>query len=299
LYKITKKQNLSKGIDRYYIEAPLVAKKAKAGQFVIIRINEEGERIPLTIAGCDRKDGTISLVSMGAGKTTAVLSELKEGDSILDVAGPLGNPTEIENFGKVVCVGGGVGIAPILPIAEELKKAGSYTISIIGAKSKDMLILKDEMKSVSDELHVCTDDGSEGFHGFVSGLLDQYLKENILKGASKNSKNNITNIARVIAIGPVLMMASVAKTTRPYNLDTIVSLNSIMVDGTGMCGACRVEVGGKTKFVCVDGPEFDGHKVDFDLLITRQNMYRSEEKKSLNLYKEKCKCITDKKDISK
>jgi ferredoxin--NADP+ reductase len=299
LYKITKKQNLSKVVDRYYIEAPLVAKKARAGQFVIIRINEEGERIPLTIAGCDRKDGTISLVSIGAGKTTAVLSELKEGDSILDVVGPLGNPTEIENFGKVICVGGGVGIAPILPIAEELKKAGSYTISIIGAKSKDMLILKDEVKSVSDELHVCTDDGSEGFHGFVSGLLDQYIKENILKGAPKDSRNNITNIARVIAIGPVLMMASVAKITRPYNLDTIVSLNSIMVDGTGMCGACRVEVDGKTKFVCVDGPEFDGHKVDFDLLITRQNMYRSEEKKSLNLYKEKCKCMTDKKDINK
>lgn len=299
MYKITKKQNLIKGIDRYYVEAPLVAKKARAGQFAIIRINEEGERIPLTIAGCDRKEGTISLVSMRVGKTTAVLSELKKGDSILDLVGPLGNPSEIENFGKVVCVGGGVGVAPILPITEELKKAGCYTISIIGAKNRDMLILKDEMKAASDELYVCTDDGSEGFHGFVSGLLDQYLRENILKGASKNSRSNITSISRVIAIGPALMMAAVAKVTKTCNLKTIVSLNSIMVDGTGMCGACRVEVDGKTKFACVDGPEFDGHKVDFDLLLARQNMYRSEEKKSLNLYKEKCKCMTDKKDISK
>jgi len=288
LYKIVKKQNLVKDIDRFYVEAPLVAKKARAGQFVVIRVHEDGERIPLTLADFDRKEGTVSLVSMRVGKTTALLSELEEGDSILDLVGPLGNPSEIEDFGKVICIGGGVGIAPVLPIAKELKKAGNHVISIIGAKNKDMLILADEMDAASSELHICTDDGSSGYSGFVSGFLEKYLKENIPSGKSKNSKENITGIARVISIGPALMMAAVARVTKPFHLKTIVSLNSIMVDGTGMCGACRVEVDGKTSFVCVDGPEFDAHSINFYLLLARQDIYCDHEGVCMDRYLEEC-----------
>jgi ferredoxin--NADP+ reductase len=284
LYKIIKKENLTENIDRFQIKAPLIAEKAKAGQFVIIRINEEGERIPLTLSDYDRKKGLISLVSMQAGKTTALLSSLKQGDTIKDVVGPLGNPSEIKNFGRVICVGGGVGIAPIFPIARELKKAGNYIISIIGAKSKNLLILKKSMERISDELHVCSDDGSIGYRGFVSGFLKQYLEEN----TGSKTDGNIT-VARVIAVGPALMMASVADVTRHFNIKTIVSLNSIMVDGTGMCGSCRVEVGGKTKFVCVDGPEFDAHEVNFDLLLSRQKVYYSHEKECMGIYEKQCK----------
>jgi len=284
LYKIIKKENLVENIDRFYLKAPLIARKARAGQFVVIRINEEGERIPLTIADYDRGKGIISLVSMRVGKTTALLSNLKQGDSIKDIVGPLGNASEIENFGRVICVGGGVGIAPIFPIARELKKAGNYVISIIGARSRDLLILKKDMENVSDELYVCSDDGSIGYHGFVSGFLKQYLEENLGSKADKKA-----GIARVIAIGPALMMASAAEVTRPFNIKTIVSLNSIMVDGTGMCGSCRVEVDGKTKFVCVDGPEFDGHRVDFDLLLSRQKVYCSHEEECMGLYEQQCR----------
>jgi len=241
LYKIVKKEKLAEDIDRFYLKAPLIARKVKAGQFVVIRINEDGERIPLTIAGYNRSNGIINIVSMRVGKTTSLLSSLKEGNNILDVVGPLGNASEIENFGRVICVGGGVGVAPIFPIARELKKIGNYVISIIGARSKDLLILKDK------------------------------------------------RITRIIAIGPALMMASVAEVTKPFNIKTIVSLNSIMVDGTGMCGACRVEVGGKTKFVCVNGPEFDAHQVNFDLLLSRQKTYCDHEKECMDLYKHKCK----------
>jgi ferredoxin--NADP+ reductase len=281
LYKIIKKENLTENIDRFQIKAPLIAEKARAGQFVIIRINEEGERIPLTLSDYDRKKGLISLVSMQAGKTTALLSSLKQGDTIKDVVGPLGNPSEIKNFGRVICVGGGVGIAPIFPIARELKKAGNYIISIIGAKSKNLLILKKSIEIISDELHVCSDDGSIGYHGFVSGFLKQYLEE--------NTSGKKTAIARVIAVGPALMMASVADVTRHFNIKTIVSLNSIMVDGTGMCGSCRVEIGGKTKFVCVDGPEFDAHEVNFNLLLSRQKVYCSHEKECMGIYEKQCK----------
>jgi len=286
LYKIVKKEKLAEDIDRFYIKAPLIARKVKAGQFVIIRINEDGERIPLTIAGYNRSNGIISIVSMKVGKTTALLSSLKEGDSILDVVGPLGNASEIENFGRVICVGGGVGVAPIFPIARELKKTGNYIISIIGARNKDLLILKEEMEDTSDELYICSDDGSIGYHGFVSDFLKEYLEKNLTGNAYKRKDKRIT---RIIAIGPALMMASVAGVTRPFNIKTIVSLNSIMVDGTGMCGACRVEVGGKTKFVCVNGPEFDGHQVNFGLLLSRQKIYCDQEKECMDIYEHKCR----------
>lgn len=284
MYKILKKEKLAENIDRFYLEAPLIAEKAKAGQFVVIRINEEGERIPLTIAGYDRDKGVISIVSMRVGKTTTLLSSLKQGDSILDVVGPLGNASEIEKFGRVICVGGGVGVAPVLPIVREFKKEGNYVISIIGARSKDLLILEKEMEDTSDELHICSDDGSIGYHGFVSEFLKEYLEKNL---AGKTDGK--ANIARVIAIGPALMMAAVAEVTRPFNIKTIVSLNSIMVDGTGMCGACRVEVGGKTRFVCVDGPEFDAHEVNFNLLLSRQKIYCDHEGVCMDIYKHKCK----------
>ncbi|MCD4668836.1 MAG: sulfide/dihydroorotate dehydrogenase-like FAD/NAD-binding protein [Actinomycetia bacterium] len=285
MFKIVSKKELAPDIARFDIEAPLIARKALAGQFVVIRIHEDGERIPLTIAAYDREKGNISLVAMKIGRSTALLDALKEGDSILDLAGPLGNSSEIADYGRVICVGGGVGIAPVLPIAEELKAAGNYIISIIGAKTKEMLILEDEMESVSDELHICTDDGSLGYKGFVSGLLEDYLDKNLI-----DSKNKRTNIARCTAIGPAVMMASVAGVTKKYGLKTIVSLNSIMVDGTGMCGACRVEVGGKTKFVCTDGPEFDGHQVDFDLLMSRQKIYLDQEKACYGSHEGECRC---------
>jgi len=278
LYKIVKKEKLSTDIDRFEIQAPLIAKKAAPGQFVIIRVYEKGERIPLTIADYNRDKGLISLVSMRAGKTTEMLSGLDAGDYLVDVVWPLGKPSEIENFGNVVCVGGGVGTAPIMPIARALKEAGNYVVSIIGARSSRGLILESQMKEISDQLHICTDDGSRGFKGFVSEFLDQCIKQKKLK------------IDRVVAIGPAPMMAAVSEVTRPYGIKTIVSLNSIMVDGTGMCGACRVEVGKDTKFVCVDGPEFDGHEVNFGLLFARQKMYCQEEKASYDLYRQEYGC---------
>ncbi|MBC8390012.1 MAG: sulfide/dihydroorotate dehydrogenase-like FAD/NAD-binding protein [Actinobacteria bacterium] len=286
MYKIVKKEKLAEDIDRFYLKAPLIARKVKAGQFVVIRINEDGERIPLTIAGYNRSNGIISIVSMRVGKTTSLLSSLRKGDNILDVVGPLGNASEIENFGRVICVGGGVGVAPIFPIARELKKTGNYVISIIGARSKDLLILKEEMEDTSDELYICSDDGSIGYHGFVSDFLKEYLEKNLTGNADKKKDKRIT---RIIAIGPALMMASVAEVTKPFNIKTIVSLNSIMVDGTGMCGACRVEVGGKTKFVCVNGPEFDGHQVNFELLLSRQKIYCDQEKECMDIYEHKCR----------
>jgi ferredoxin--NADP+ reductase len=281
LYKIVRKKNLARNIDWFRIKAPLIARKARAGQFVVIRINEKGERIPLTLSDYDAKKGLISLVSMRAGKTTALLSSLKQGGNIKDVVGPLGNPTEIKRFGRVICVGGGVGIAAILPIIRELKQSGNYVISIIGARSKDFLILMEDVRKTSDELYVCSDDGSIGYHGFVTDFLRQYLKE--------NTGSKRTAIARVIAVGPAPMMADTAIVTKPFGLKTIVSLNSIMVDGTGMCGSCRVEVGGKTKFACVDGPEFDAHKVNFDLLLSRQKVYCSHEKECMGIYEKQCK----------
>lgn len=317
MYRIVRKEKLANDVFRFDVKAPLVSRRAKAGQFVIVRVSEKGERIPLTIADYNVSEGVISLVAMRVGKTTALLSTLEEGDEIIDLVGPLGKESEIRNFGKVVCVGGGVGIAPIMPIAKELKKKENYVISIIGAKSKDHLILVSEMRDISDELYICSDDGSIGFHGFVSDFLERFLKEKVRVSFANSDRNqagvdtttnNVANnndlnlstsndegirnegINRVIAIGPAPMMYAVSNVTRPYGIKTIVSLNSIMVDGTGMCGTCRVEVNGKTRFVCVDGPEFDGHKVDFDLLLARQKVYQQEEKLSMDLYEKRCKC---------
>jgi ferredoxin--NADP+ reductase len=277
LYRIIKKKNLTKEVVSFDVVAPVIAAKARAGQFVVIRAFENGERIPLTIADNDTESGTITLVNLKVGKTTFKLSELQVGDSIIDVVGPLGTPSEIDKFGTVVVVGGGVGIAPIYPIIRALKEAGNHIVTIIGAKNKSGLIFADEISKFSDELHFCTDDGSHGYRGFVSCFLSGFLEE------------NSGEINRVIAIGPVLMMRAVCDVTRPMGIKTIVSLNPVMVDGTGMCGSCRVEVGGETKFGCVDGPEFDGHLVDFNLLQQRLNVYRDEEKKSLELWKKKKK----------
>ncbi|MCL4386010.1 MAG: sulfide/dihydroorotate dehydrogenase-like FAD/NAD-binding protein [Cyanobacteria bacterium] len=268
--KIIIKEKLAENIFRFVIEAPQIAKKSNPGQFVILRVNETGERIPLTIADTDKEKGYIYLISMVIGKTTMLLSELNEGDFIKDILGPLGKKSEIEKFGNVICVGGGVGIAPLLPITRALKNANNHVISIIGAKNKDLLILEKEMSMASNEIYICTDDGSKGYKGFVSGKLQEVILE-------KTLKNEGFKINRVIAIGPSVMMKAVCDATAKFNIKTIVSLNSIMIDGTGMCGTCRVEVGKETKFACVNGPEFDGSLVNFDLLISRQKYFNDEE----------------------
>ena len=265
MYKILAKKDLVPQIHLFRMAAPAVAKKARAGQFVVVRIDEKGERIPLTVADWNEKEGTVTIVFMEVGATTARLALLKKGDSIADFVGPLGLPAEIEKFGTVVCVAGGVGAAPVAPIARELKKAGNKVISILGARSKELLFWEDVLKSTSDQLIVTTDDGSYGRKGVVTGPLKELLESG-------------EKIDRVVAIGPVVMMKFCSLTTLPFGVKTIVSLNPIMVDGTGMCGCCRVAVGGETKFACVDGPDFDGHKVDWDLLAARQRIYLGEEK---------------------
>ena len=253
MFRIVKAQFLAPQIRKIEIEAPKIALKRKAGQFVIIRIKEDGERIPLTIADSDPLKGTITIIVQGIGKTTKELNELKEGESILDVVGPLGKPSHIENFGTAISIGGGVGTAIAYPTAVALKEAGNHTISIIGGRSKELVILEDEMKQVCDEVYPTTDDGSYGFHGFVYTKLIDLIKAD-------------RKIDFVLAIGPIPMMKAVAETTRPYGIKTVVSLNPVMVDGTGMCGGCRATVDNKTVFVCVDGPEFDAHLVDFETL---------------------------------
>ena len=265
MYKILFKQDLTPDIHLFKVAAPDVANKAQPGQFVVIRIDERGERIPLTIADWDEDEGSVTIVFMEVGTTTARLALLEAGDSIADFVGPLGLPAHVEKFGTVVCVAGGVGAAPIAPIARALKREGNKIISILGARSKNLLFWENELRSVSDQLIVTTDDGSYGRKGVVT----EPLKE-LLEGSDK--------IDRVIAIGPSIMMKFCAKTTEPFGVKTIVSLNPIMVDGTGMCGCCRVSVGGVTKFTCVDGPDFDGHQVDWDLLLARQRVYLDEEK---------------------
>ncbi len=265
MYPILYKESLAPKIHLFKIGAPEVARKAKAGQFIVIRIDEKGERIPLTIADWDVKEGSVTIVFMEVGTTTSRLAALKAGDSLLNFVGPLGQPTHIEKFGTVVCVGGGVGVAPIYPIARSLRKAGNKVISILGSRCQDILFWQDKLKSVSNELILTTDDGSCGLKGVVTVPL-----KGLLEGSNK--------IDRVIAIGPAVMMKFCSRTSQPFGVKTVVSLNSIMVDGTGMCGACRVSVGGVTKFACVDGPEFDGHAVDWDLLAARQRMYVDEEK---------------------
>lgn len=265
MFEIVKRQEMSGGtVVLNEIKAPLIARKAKPGQFVILKANETGERIPLTMADTDPEKGTITVIYMVVGKSTSLFKTLQVGDAYQDVIGPLGKATHLEKLGKVICVGGGTGIAVMHPITRGLKEVGNHVIGIIGARSKDLLILEDQMRAASHELHVCTDDGSYGHKGFVTEVLKDILEKEDIK--------------LVVAIGPVPMMKFVSKITADYHVKTIVSLNPIMVDGTGMCGGCRVTIGGQTKFACVDGPEFDGHKVDYDELMLRLQAYAEEEK---------------------
>lgn len=266
--KIVFKKQLSAEVYRMDIYSPKIASERKAGQFLILQLDTDfGERIPLTIADADSEKGTITIIFQAVGNTTHRLAEYKEGDFIENVLGPLGTPTHIEKFGTVVCVGGGIGSAPLFPIAQAMKKAGNKLIVILGARNKELLVMEEEMREIADELILCTDDGSYG----EKALVTQPLK----KKCENESRPNL-----VVAIGPPIMMKFCAETTRPYQVPTVVSLNTIMIDGTGMCGGCRVTVGGKTKFVCVDGPEFDGHKVDFDNMMLRLGSYKKHEEEA-------------------
>jgi len=273
MYRILDREDLTSEIHLLKIEAPGVARKAQAGQFIIVRVDEKGERIPLTIADWDREEGNVTIVFMEVGTSTRKLASLNIGDSIVDFVGPLGRPTEIEQFGTVICIAGGFAIATIMPIARAMRKAGNRVVSIMGFRTKNLVFWEERLGSVSDELIVTTDDGSYKRKGLVTEPLKELLQE--------------TRIERVIAIGPTVMMKFSSLTTKPFGVKTIVSLNPIMVDGTGMCGCCRVSVGGETKFACVDGPDFDGHEVDWDLLVKRQRTYLDEEKESLELWKKK------------
>ncbi len=266
MFKIVKREEMAEGtVILNEIEAPLIAKKARPGQFVILKSHENGERIPLTMAETDPEKGTITIIYMVVGKSTGLFRDLREGDSYQDVIGPLGRPTHVEKVGEVICVGGGTGVAVLHPITRAMKDAGNTVTCIIGARSKDLLILEEQMRSASHDLRVCTDDGSYGHHGFVTDIVKEVLENNKIK--------------QVVAIGPVPMMKAVANITKTYNVPTMVSLNPIMIDGTGMCGGCRVSVGGETKFACVDGPEFDGHQVNFDELMLRLRAYCEDEKR--------------------
>ncbi|MGI6449553.1 MAG: sulfide/dihydroorotate dehydrogenase-like FAD/NAD-binding protein [Desulfitobacteriia bacterium] len=278
MYRVVKRRQLAEAIVLLEVEAPAVAKKAKPGEFVIVRQREESERIPLTIMDFNPEKGTITIVIQEVGYSSALITRMQEGDAFVDFVGPLGQATEIENYGTVLCIGGGVGIAPVHPIARGLKEAGNKVISILGARSKDLLILEEEMRAVSDEVVITTDDGSYGIKGFVTHGIQAVL--------DKGEK-----IDAIWAIGPVVMMKSVANYTKPLGIKTIVSMNPVMVDGTGMCGACRLDVGGETKFACVDGPEFDGHKVNFDLAMKRSAFFRNEEALAYNNFK--CQCAKE------
>ncbi|MCP4567188.1 MAG: sulfide/dihydroorotate dehydrogenase-like FAD/NAD-binding protein [FCB group bacterium] len=265
MYKILEKDEICPKICRFRIEAPKLVAKAQAGQFVILRQHERGERVPMSIGGLDKENGVLTVVIQEVGKTSGAMNAMKAGDSFLDVVGPLGIPSHVEKFGRCICIGGGVGIPPIYPIAQALKDAGNQVETIIGARTKDLLIYREELTAASHKLHIATDDGSFGTHGFVTTVLEKLM-------------NDGTPIDFVMAVGPVPMMKAIAATTREKKIKTWVSLNPIMVDGTGMCGACRVTVGGKTKFACVDGPDFDAHKVDFDEMTSRLKMYHKQEK---------------------
>lgn len=267
MYKILEREELCPQIKKFVIEAPSISEKAKPGQFVVIRIDEKGERIPLTIADCNQLAGTITIIFQEVGRTTQELGVLNKEDNICDVVGPLGIPSSTKKLGKVICVGGGVGIASLYILLKAFKKAGNRTVSIIGAKSKEFLFWKGKIQSESDEVYITTDDGSYGRKGFVTDELECLVKKE--------------KFDLVFAVGPVVMMQAVCKVTKPYKIETVVSLNPIMVDATGMCGACRVEVGEETKFACVDGPDFDGHKVNFARLMARQKIYLEEEKELL------------------
>ncbi|MEA1967160.1 MAG: sulfide/dihydroorotate dehydrogenase-like FAD/NAD-binding protein [Thermodesulfobacteriota bacterium] len=274
MFKVVDREEMAQGtIILNEIEAPRIARKAKPGQFVIIQSHEKGERIPLTMADTNPEKGTITIIYMVVGKSTAVFGNMKIGDEYFAVIGPLGKATHIEKKGKVVCVGGGTGIAVLHPITRALKEAGNDVTTILGSRTEDLLILENKMTKASTTLHICTDDGTKGHHGFVTDVLKDVLEKD--------------DISLVVAIGPVPMMKFVSMITKEKGVETMVSLNPIMVDGTGMCGCCRVSVGGETKFACVDGPEFDGHNVDYDELSQRLQAYMEDEKKSYDLYKEK------------
>lgn len=272
MFKIVHAEFIAPGIKRFTLEAPRIARKQRPGQFVIIRVCENGERIPLTIERSDPEKGTVNIVVQSIGKTTHLLNSLTTGDSILDIVGPLGKPSEIENFGTVVVMGGGVGTAMAYPSAAALKRAGNRVITILGGRNKDLVILENEMREVSDTVFVTTDDGTAGDKGLVTDRLRQLIE-------------NGTRIDLVLAVGPIPMMRAVADMTRKERIHTVVSLNPIMIDGTGMCGGCRVLVEGKSEFACVDGPEFDAHRVDFAVLVQRNSMYRDAEKRSMENYK--------------
>ncbi len=272
--KILEKMLLRKPDVFYFkLAAPLISRKAQPGQFVILRLHEKGERIPISLADINPSEGAISIIVMAVGKTTTELSHLKAGEEILDLCGPLGNPTHIEPLGKVVVVGGGFGVAPLYPISRSFKAAGNDVVCIMGARSKDLLIYEKEMEKVCSRVVVTTDDGTKGRKGFVTEAL---VNELATGGADL-----------VLTVGPAIMMKTVADTTRPFGVKTIVSLNPIMVDGTGMCGGCRVSVGGSTFFACTDGPEFDGHQVDWDILMTRQKTYITEQRESFETWKQR------------
>jgi len=250
------------------IETPALVAKAKAGQFVIIRVNEQGERVPMSIAGLDKDNGLLTVIYQVVGKTSALMTTVPDGGELSDCVGPLGVPSHVENWGTACVVGGGIGIAPIYPIAQAYKAAGNKVITIVGARSKEFLFYEEVHKKVADDLHICTDDGSYGHHGFVSDVLKKILDDG-------------EKIGMIMAIGPVPMMKVIANLTKGYEVPTWVSLNPLMIDGTGMCGGCRVAVGGETKFACVDGPDFDGHKVDFELLTKRLSAYKPQERKAM------------------
>ncbi|MCD6325646.1 sulfide/dihydroorotate dehydrogenase-like FAD/NAD-binding protein [Candidatus Bathyarchaeota archaeon] len=269
-FKVISIEELAPNIKRIVVHAPLIASKAQAGQFVILRVDEYGERFPLTLVDWKPAEGLITLIFQEVGVSTKKLGSLKAGDYIMDVIGPLGNPTEIKNYGTVAVIGGGVGTALIYPWIRALKSCGNRVITILGARTESLLLLEDDLRAVSDEIHISTDDGSKGIKGFTSDVLKNLISEG-------------KRFDLVMAAGPVPMMRAVAEVTRPYKIKTIVSLNPIMVDGTGMCGACRVKVGGEIKFACVDGPEFDAHKVDFRQLMNRLRFYREEEMKAVKL----------------
>lgn len=271
MFEIVEARFLNQDVKLFQIRAPRVAKKQRPGQFIILRIDEFGERIPITISGSNVEEGTITIIAQGMGKTTKHLNTLEAGDALLDVVGPLGKPSEIGKYGNVVVIGGGVGTAIAYPVARALRNAGNNVITIVGARTKSLVILEEEMKTVSDSYSVMTDDGSYGDQGVVTKRLQELIDSGL-------------QVDHVLAIGPIPMMKAVAETTRPYAIPTVVSLNAIMVDGTGMCGGCRVSVGGHSAFACVDGPEFDAHQVDFDLLRQRTATYRNLEKVALDRY---------------
>ena len=278
--KIVEKEYFSEKVVKIVVEAPEIAKSRKAGNFVILRVGEKGERFPLTIAGADPEKGTITLVVQTVGVSSSKLAALEPGDFITDLVGPLGKATHVEKKGTILAAGGGVGIAPMLPIVEAFKKAGNRVISVIAARSRDLIILEEQIREWSDDVIVMTDDGSYGRQGLVTvGMEEVILRE---------------KVDECIVIGPAIMMKFAALLTKKYNIPTLASLNTIMVDGTGMCGACRVTVGGKTRFTCVEGPEFDAHQIDFDEMLMRMGAYRNEEKQAFDHYVHQCQCQKEK-----